>query len=118
VLEFEVVLELAVGGVGVGEDASHCEEEFDCAAAWVAESGATAGGAAERQPRGGDESVCVEDAGKDDIEEEALDSVLVDGEVTVIEISRDDARVVRAVPGLRRRLIDEGRPVVDRVGRR
>ena len=117
--EWEVVrLELAVGGVVVREDASHGEEEVDGAPAWVGEDGAAAGDAAEGEPRGRDERVGVEDAHEDDIEEEALDPVLLVGEVTVVEVGGDHARVVRAIPGLRRRLLDEGRPVVDRSGRR
>ncbi len=116
VFEPEVVLELAVGGVLVGEDASHGEEDVDCPSSWVAEGGAAAADAAEREPGSGDARVCVEDAGEDDVEEEALDSVLLCGELAVVEVGGDDACVVRAVPGLRGRLIDECDPVVDRGG--
>ena len=94
------------------------EEDVDRATAWVAEDGATARDAAECEPGGSDERVCVQDAGEDDVEEEALGSVLVGGEVSVVEVGRDDARVVRAVPRLRRGPVDEGGPVFDRVGRR
>jgi hypothetical protein len=107
VFELEIVLELAVGGVGEREDASHREEEVDRATAWVAEDGAAASDAAECEARRSDECVRVQDTSEDDVEEEALDSVLVSGEVTVVEVGSDDARVVRAIPGLRRRPIDE-----------
>ena len=36
----------------------------------------------------------------------------------MVEVGGDHARVVRAIPGLRGRLLDEGAPVVDRGGRR
>jgi hypothetical protein len=107
----------SVGGVLVGEDASHGEEDVDRASARVAEGRPAAGDAAEREPGGGDECMCVQDAGEDDVEEEALDSVLVCGQLAVVEVGGNDARVVRAVPGLRGRLIDECDPVVDRGGR-
>ncbi len=96
-LELEVVVELTVGGVAVGEDAPHGEEDVDRSAAWVGEDGAAAGDAAEREPRRGDERVRVQDARKDDVEEEALDAVLVCGEIPMLEVRGDDARVVRAV---------------------
>ena len=112
-LELEVVLELTVGGVVVGEDASHREEEVDRAAARVTQSWAAEGDAAECEPGGGDESVRIEHTGEDDVQEKALDSVLAGGEVTMVEVRRDDAGVVCAVPRSRRRLSDEGRQRVN-----
>jgi hypothetical protein len=119
VLEREVVLlELAVGGVVVREDASHAEEDADRGAARVCEDRAARSDPAQGEPRGGDERMRVEDAEEDDVEEEALDPVLPVGEVPVVEVGGDDARVVRAVPGLRGRLLDERRPEGDRGSRR
>ena len=95
--EWEVVFELAVGGVVVGEDAPHCQEQVDGATAWIAEDRAEGSDATECEPRRGDERVGVQDTGQNDVEEEALGSILLSGEVTVVEVGRDDACVVRSV---------------------
>ena len=99
------------------EHATQAEKDVDRAAGWVTEDRPAPGDAAEGQTWGGHECVRVQDAREDDVEKEALDPVLVGGELTVLEIGGDDARVVRAIPALRGRLLDEGGPVVDR-GRR
>ena len=62
---------------------------------------------------GGDESVRIEHTGEDHVQEKALDSVLAGGEVTMVEVRRDEAGVVWAVPRSRRRLSDEGRQRVN-----
>src|SRR4029078_2629885 len=91
--------ELVLGGVVVRKDAPDPEKEVDRAAAWVAEEGAASGVDGDWEPGRSDECVGIQDAGEDDVEEEALDPVLVGREVTVLEVGRADAPVVRAVPG-------------------
>ena len=85
----------------------------------VAEHGPSGAKPPERQPGRGDQRVCVEHAQQHDVHEEALGGALSLGELVVLQVAGDDARVVGAGTSCAPvGLGDERQPELDRRRRR
>ena len=106
-LDGHVSLDVVAEGIGVGQDPRDRQEDPRHPHAGVAERGRERREPAEGEPRRSDQGVRVEHPQQDEVDEEALGPALLLGEVTVLQVGRHDAGVVRAIPVPRGGFADE-----------
>ena len=103
----------SVERVGVGEDVAQIEEEANRAPSRIAQPASQGRKPPQRELRCGRERVRVQDANERHVHHEPLDPELVRCEGLMLQVAGDDAGVVSAIPGRRRRSGDESEPQTD-----
>jgi hypothetical protein len=116
VLGGDVTVELTVERVDVRQHPRHSQEHPRHVQPRIAEPSGDRREPAQRESGRGHESMGIEHADQDEVDEEAFDPVLALGQVAVVEVGADDRDVVGPVPRARRwptgeadRRLDAGR---------